>query len=96
MSPYELYNEILIWDHNNFSRVTSEPKNPFNVSIYAKLVIDLVFSRSDFLRLVGASNECLRHIIIYYLFKHSFRIKISLLQSLRSKKTRLKARFRQN
>ena len=56
--------EILIWDQNNFGRVTSQPKNPFKVSIYAKLVIDLVFSRSDFLRLVGAPNESLRLIII--------------------------------
>ena len=66
--PKTYYNmlsvEILIWDQNNFGRVTSQPKNPFKVSIYAKLVIDLVFSRSDFLRLVGAPNESLRLIII--------------------------------
>ena len=32
MSPYDyinvLYVQILIWDHNNFARVTSEPKIP--------------------------------------------------------------------
>ena len=70
--PKTYYNmlsvEILIWDQNNFGRVTSQPKNPFKVSIYAKLVIDLVFSRSGFLRLVGAPNESLRLIIIYYMF----------------------------
>ena len=27
--------QILIWDHNNFARVTSEPKYPFQGSIYA-------------------------------------------------------------
>ena len=72
MVPKTYYNmlsvEILIWDQNNFGRVTSQPKNSFKVSIYAKLVIDLVFSRSDFLRLVGAPNESLRLIIIYYMF----------------------------
>ena len=25
--------QILIWKHNNFARVTSEPKNPFKCSI---------------------------------------------------------------
>ena len=43
---------------------------------------DLVFVRSDFIRLVGAPNESLRLIIIYYMFKYSFRIKTSFLESL--------------
>ena len=47
---------------------------------------DIVFARSDLIRLVGAPNESLRLIIIYYWFKYSFRIKISLLESLRSRK----------
>ena len=51
--------------------------------------------RSDLIRLVGAPNESLRVIIIYYSCKYSFRITISLLESLRSQKTRLKARFRE-
>ena len=41
--PKTYYNilsvEILIGDQNNFCRVTSESKNAFKVSIYAKLVI---------------------------------------------------------
>ena len=39
---------------------------------------------------VGAPNESLR-LIIYYMFKYSFRIKTSLLESLRNQKTSLKA-----
>ena len=31
---------------------------------------DLVFARNDFLRLVGAPNEFLILIIIYYMFKY--------------------------
>ena len=58
---------------------------------------DLVFARGAFLRFIGAPNESLRLIIIYYLFKYSFRVKISLVESLGTKKkTRLKARLRQN
>ena len=48
------------------------------------------------LRLVGAPNESLRLIKIYYMLKYSFRIKTSMLESLWSQKNRLKARFRQN
>ena len=92
--PKTYYNmlsvEILIWDQNNFGRVTSQPKNPFKVSIYAKLVIDLVFSRSDFLGLVGAPNESLRLIIIYYMIKYSFRIQKTLLGSNLEPKKRFK------
>ena len=98
--PKTYYNmlsvEILIWDQNNFGRVTSQPKNPFKVSIYAKLVIDLVFSLSDFLGLVGAPNESLILIITYYLFKYSVGIKTTLLESFGSQKTILMAIFRQN
>ena len=31
---------------------------------------DLVFTRSKFLKLVGAQNLNIRHIIIYYMFKY--------------------------
>ena len=55
-----------------------------------------VLARSEFLRLVGAPNEFLRLIIIYYVFKYLWRIKTTLLESHRSKITHLKARFRQN
>ena len=42
--------------------------------------------RSDLIRLVGARKESLSVIIIYYSFKYLSRIKISLLESLRSQK----------
>ena len=57
---------------------------------------DLVFALGDFLWLVGAQNEYLTLIIIDYSVKYIFGIKITLLESLRSQKTHLKARFRQN
>ena len=47
---------------------------------------DLVFLRTEFLRLVGALNESLILIIIYYMFKYSVGIKTTLLESLRSEK----------
>ena len=43
---------------------------------------DLVFARGEFLRLVGAQNESLRVILIYYMLKYTFGIKITLLESL--------------
>ena len=43
---------------------------------------DEVSVRSDFLRPIGAPNEYLRPIIIYYMFKYSFGIKKILLESL--------------
>ena len=36
--------------------------------------MDLVFARNDFLGLVGAPNESLILIIIYYMFKYSIGI----------------------
>ena len=57
---------------------------------------DLVFVQNDFLRLVGAPDESLILIIIYYMFKYSVGIKTTLLESLRSPKSILKAIFRQN
>ena len=57
---------------------------------------DLVFSQIDFLRLVLAPNESLVLLIIYCMFKYSFGIKTTLLESLRSQKSVLKAIFRQN
>ena len=53
-------------------------------------------ARSDFLWIVGAPNESLRLIMMYYTFKYSFGIKKIWLELLRSKKSPLKARFRQN
>ena len=57
---------------------------------------ELVFARNYFLRLVGAPNETLILIIIYYMLKYSVGIKTTLLESLRSQKSILKAIFRQN
>ena len=57
---------------------------------------DLVFARNGFFRLVESPNESLIPIIIYYMFKYSVGIKTTLLESLRSEKSILKAIFRQN
>ena len=56
----------------------------------------LVLARSEFSKLVGARNESLRIRIINYMFEYKFGIKTTLLESLRNKKSHLKARFRQN
>ena len=58
--------------------------------------MDLVLTRNDFLRLVGAPNESVILIMISYMFKYSVGIKTTLLESLRSQKSILKAIFRQN
>ena len=53
-----------------------EPKNPFNGLILEKTNSnDFVSQRSNFLRLVGATNESLRLILTCYMFKYSFEIK---------------------
>ena len=79
----------------HFARVTSEPKNYFKGYVTANYK-DLIFARNDFLRLVGAPNESLIRIIIYYTFKYSVGIKTTLLESFPSKKIMLQAIFRQN
>ena len=90
------YINIHIQDLNNFARFTSKPKTHLKARFRKTSYKDLDFARSELIRLVGAPNESLRLIIIYYMFKYSFRIKTSLLESIRIQKTRLKARFRQN
>ena len=45
---------------------------------------------------IGAPNESLRLIILYYMLKYTFGIKTTLLQSLRNQKDPLKAQFRHN
>ena len=88
---------MLIWYINNFARVTSETKKVFYRLYFGKTSYnDLVFERNEFLRLVRAPNESLILIIIYYMFKYSVGIKTTLLESLRSQKSILKAIFRQN
>ena len=57
---------------------------------------DLVIARNDFLRLLGAPNESLILIIIYYMYQYTVGIKTTLLESLRSQKSVLKAIFWQN
>ena len=57
---------------------------------------DFVFARNEFLSLVGARTESLSIIIIYYTFEYTLGIKTTLLESLRSQKSPLKARFWQN
>ena len=79
----------------NFAIVTSEPKKYFKGCVTANYM-DLVFARNDFLRPVGAQNECLIRIIIYYMFKYSVGIKTTLLESFRSQKIILQAIFRYN
>ena len=46
--------------------------------------------RNKFLRLVGAPNQSLLLIIIYYMFKYSVGIKTTLLELLRSEKSILR------
>ena len=79
----------------HFARVTSEPKKYLKGYVTANYN-DLVFALNDFLRLVGAPNEFLILIMIYYMFKYSVGIKTTLLESLRSQKIILQAIFRQN
>ena len=57
--------------------------------------IDFV-ARIEFLKYIGAPNESLRVIIIYYKFKYTFGIKTTLPESHRTQKSPLKARFWQN
>ena len=56
---------------------------------------DLVFARGEFLSVVGAQNEALRIILMYYMFKYWFVIATTLLESLRNQNTHFRARFRQ-
>ena len=56
---------------------------------------DLVFARGEFLSVVGAQNESLRIILMSYMFKYLFGITTTLLESLRSQNTQIRARFRQ-
>ena len=46
---------------------------------------DLVCARVEFLSVLGAQNESLRIILMYYMFKYLFGITTTMLESLRSK-----------
>ena len=69
-------------------------KSPLKARFRHNLSKGLSFTRTDFLRLVGAQNESLRLIIVQYMFKYSCRINTTFLESLLSKKSPLKAGFR--
>ena len=56
----------------------------------------LEFAGSEFSRLVGPPNESIILILIYYVVKYSFGIKTTLVESLRSQESRLKARVKEN
>ena len=56
---------------------------------------DLVFERGEFLSVVGAQNESLRIILMYYMLKYWIGITTTLLESLRSQNTQFRDRFRQ-
>ena len=57
---------------------------------------DFALARNEFLRLAEAPTESLSLIIIYYTFEYTFGIKTTLLESLWSQKSSLKARLWQN
>ena len=52
-------------------------------------------ARGEFLSVVGAQNESLRIILMYYMFKYLFGITTTFLESLRSQNTQFRARFSQ-
>ena len=56
---------------------------------------DLLFTRGELLSVVGAQNESLRIILMYYMFKYWFGITTTLLESLQSQSTHFRAQFRQ-
>ena len=85
-----------VWNKTTLLDSLQSPKKTNLKSWFKESYKDLVFARGEFLRLYGAQNECLRLIIIEYILKYIFGIKITLLESLRSQKTLLKARFMQN
>ena len=89
------YIKIHIWDLNNFARFTSEPKTHLKARFRQTSYKDLLFQRSESLSVVGAQNESLRIILMYYMFNYWFGITKTLLDSLRSQNTHFRARFRQ-
>ena len=60
-----LYIQILIWDHNFGAKI---PILGFDLGKTSYK--DLVFARGEFLSVVGAQNESLRIILMYYMFKY--------------------------
>ena len=56
---------------------------------------DLVCARVEFLSVLGAQNQSLWIILMYYMFKYWFGITTTLIESLRSQNTHFRARFKQ-
>ena len=74
MSPYELYYCIICSNtylgsqqlgYSHFGAKTPTVGLDFGKASYK----DLVFARGEFLSVVGAQNESLRIILMYYMFK---------------------------
>ena len=81
MSPYGLFNilyvQILIWDQNNFARVTSEPFNPFKGSIDTIMVDDLSSNRTSRFKLFWFRVfRCFR--VVYYVILSYFCLSMNL------------------
>ena len=57
---------------------------------------EFVLAESEFLRVDEAPNKFLILVILYYMFKYTFGIPTTLLDSLRSQKSLLMVQFRQN
>ena len=64
------YIKLRIWDLNNFARFTSEPKTHLKARFRQTSYKDLVFERGESLSVVGAQNESLRIILMYYMFNY--------------------------
>ena len=60
---------MLSWGQNYFARVTSNQKSILKAIFGKTRYKDFVFTLNDFLRPVGAPNESLILIIVYYMFK---------------------------
>ena len=81
----------------NFARVSLERKTAlYRLYIGKTSYKNLEFARSEFSRLVGPPNEYIRLMLRYYVVKYSFGIKTTLVESLRSQESRLKARVKEN
>ena len=57
---------------------------------------DFTLAQNEFLTLVDAPTESLSLIIIYYTFEYTFGVKTTFLESLRSRKSPLRALFGPN
>ena len=65
-----LYVQILICDHNNLLESLRKENTHFRARFRQTSYTDLVFGRGEILSVVGAQNECLRIILMYYMYKY--------------------------